>query len=280
MAKFNFWDFTYALDNIYYELVNYLLKSSFWIKKSSFKKTVLQKNSLLKNKHFNERAFVIGNGPSVKKQNLKLLKNEITFFVNRSFLHEDYEYIQPTYHIFIDPKLATGEWEITMLDQVKEKSPNVIFLLNAKWYYLDKFQPYINDSQYTIYWIESSLFFTPFYNRRKIDLTTVTYNSAVLGQGIYTSIYMGIKDIYVLGAEGNAFCHEMVNQESHFYGGNPENNNKSIQTTYTELYRNYIYLKHLFFLSQYVKNQNCSIYNCTIGGIMNMFERKEYENLF
>jgi hypothetical protein len=280
MKKFNFWDFKYSLDDLFYELVNILLKSIFFIKSIFNKKNFMKKNEELKYLHKNKRVFVVGNGPSIKQQDLKLLKHEITFCVNRAYKHADYAYIQPTYHVFVDPKLASGEWEITMLDEVLEKNENVVFLLNAKWYYLKKFQSYKKNKKYKIYWLDTSLFFTPYFTKRKIDLTKVTYGAAVVGQAIYSSIYMGAKEIYLLGVEGNAFCHEMVNQESHFYGGNPENENKTVQIIYKELYRNYLYVKHLFYLSQFLKEKKYTIYNCTIGGVINMFERKKYEDLF
>lgn len=280
MVRFNFWDFKYMLDDVFYEFTNVLLKSIFFIKSIFGEKNFMKKNEKLKDLYKDKRVFIVGNGPSIKQQDLKLLKNEVTFFVNRAFKHTDYAYIQPTYHIFVDPKLASGEWEITMLDEVLAKNKDVIFLLNAKWYHLDKFKPYKNNKSYKIFWLDTNLFFTPYFNGRKTDLTKVTYGSAVIGQAIFSSVYMNAKEIFLLGVEGNAFCHEMVNQDSHFYGGNPENENKTVQTTYKELYRNYVYIKHLFYFSQFAKKHNILIYNCTMGGIMNMFERKEYEELF
>lgn len=280
MAKFNFWDFKHSLDDFFFELVNLSLKSIFFLKGMFGRFSYMKKNKELLDIYESERVFVVGNGPSVKLQDLKLLRDEITFFVNRAFKHEDYAYIQPTYHVFVDPKLASGEWEITMLDEVLLKNPNVTFLLNSKWYYLDKFQPYINDSKFKIYWLNTSLFFTPYYKKRIIDLTKVTYGAAVVGQAISSSIYMGTKEIYLLGVESNGFCHEMFNQDSHFYGGNPENKNKTVQGLYKELYFNYLYIKNLFYFSKFSKKQNYVIYNCTIGGILNMFERKKYEDLF
>ena len=64
---------------------------------------------------------------SIKNQNLKPLKNEINFFKS-SFTSGLWIY-KPKYHIFIDPKLATGEWDITFIDEVYKKNPNVTFLL-------------------------------------------------------------------------------------------------------------------------------------------------------
>ena len=54
--------------------------------------------------------------------------------------------------------MATGEWDITFLDEVVKKNPKVTFLLNSKWYYLDKFQPYIKDEKFKIYWVDMNLF--------------------------------------------------------------------------------------------------------------------------
>jgi len=280
MAKSSFWDFKFFLDDLFFEVVNHILKVIFYLKRVIGKNSFMKKNKILKDIYNNKRVFIVGNGPSIKKQDLRLLKNEITFFVNRAYKHPDYAYIKPTYHVFVDPKLASGEWEITMLDEVHAKNEDVIFLLNAKWYYLEKFEPYKKDKRYKIYWLNTSLFFTSYYKNRKIDLTKITYGSAVIGQAIFSSIYMGAKEIYLLGVESNAFCHEMVNQESHFYGGNPENRNKTVEVIYKELYHNYVYIKHLFYLGKFSETQNYTIYNCTIGGILDMFKRKKYEELF
>jgi len=280
MAKFNFWNFKHCLDDCFFEIVNIILKTIFFIKGLMGKYKYMYKNKDLLGIHEGRRIFIVGNGPSIKQQNLKLLKNEITFFVNRAFKHEDYEYIRPTYHVFVDPKLATGEWEITMLDKVVKKNPNVTFLLNAKWYYLDKFQPYKNDSKYKIYWLNTSLFFTAYYKNRVIDLTKSTYGAAVIGQAIFSSIYMKAEKIYLLGVESTGFCNELLKEESHFYGTNPENNKKNIEDIYKDLYFNYLHIKNLFYLSKYCEQKGYQIYNCTTGGILDMFERKKYEDLF
>ena len=103
------WDSKLLMDELIFELVNLGYRAHYVLKGggSGFGTT---KNVELKDRHLGERCFVVGNGPSINSQNLRLLKDEMTFFVNRAFLLPDYEYIKPTYHIFIDPKLKTGEW--------------------------------------------------------------------------------------------------------------------------------------------------------------------------
>lgn len=279
MAKFNFWDFKQTLDDYFFEAVNIAMKSIFFIKSLDGRYNYMKKNLELKDMFKGKRGFLVANGPSINKQDLKPLKNEITFFVNRSFLHEDYEYIKPTFHVIVDPKLATGEWDINFLDKIVEKNPEVIFLLNAKWYYLDKFQPYIKDERFKIYWVNMNLFTTPFHKNRKIDLTKLTYGAAVTGVAKMSMIYMGMKDIYFLGKDGNGLCYEIIGGDSHFYGTNPENSTKSMKDIYGDLFMMSLSLKNWTYFSEYAKQIGVNIYNCTEGGIFNMFERKKYEDV-
>lgn len=279
MEKFNFWDFKLRLDDYFFESVNLAQRFIFFIRNLNDRYFFMQKNTDLKGTHKGMRAFLVANGPSVKNQNLKLLKDEITFFVNRSFLHDDYAYIQPTYHIFIDSKLASGEWAVTMLDEVLEKNPQVTFLLNYKWYFLDKFKPYKENEKFKIYWINSSLVTTPFHNSRKIDLTTITYGSAVTGVAFVSSIYMGIKDFYFLGQDGNGLCYELTKRESHFYGINPENAKKSSKDIVLDLYMMHLSLKHWGYFAAYCRETGFNAYNCTDGGIFDMFERRNFEKV-
>jgi hypothetical protein len=280
MTKFRFWDFKQRLDDYFFESVNITMKSLFFIKSLNGKYGYMKKNSELKDVYKDKRGFLVANGPSINKQDLKPLKNEITFFVNRSFLHEDYEYIKPTFHVIVDSKLATGEWNINFLDQVVIKNPDVIFLLNAEWYYLEIFQSYIHDDKFKIYWVDMKLFTTPFHKNRIIDLTKITYGAAVTGAAKMSMMYMGIKDIYFLGKDGNGLCYELVGGDSHFYGTNKENSAKTMKDVYGDLYMMSLSLKNWIYFSRYAKDLGVNIYNCTEGGIFNMFERKNFKELF
>ena len=128
--KINVWDLRLHWDDIFFAFSNLSFRLRY-ISSGGSKEHGLSKNIELKDRHKGRRAFIVGNGPSIKRQDLKLLKNEISFFVNRAFVHEDYAIIKPTYHIFIDPKMATGEWPLTFLDETAGKNPDVIFLLNG-----------------------------------------------------------------------------------------------------------------------------------------------------
>ena len=70
-------------------------------------KTILDKNIIFENKHKGKRAFVIVNGPSLKNQNLNLLKDEITFVVSAFYKHDVINIWQPTYYSILDKAFAT-----------------------------------------------------------------------------------------------------------------------------------------------------------------------------
>ena len=272
--KLSGWDRKLYLDDILFEIINVAYRTRFFIKNGR-KNYGLQKNIELKDKHFGQRSFVVGNGPSIKTQNLKLLKDEITFFVNRGFLHPDYEYIQPTYHIIIDQKLQTGEWSLTFIDQIVEKNPNVTLLLNAQWFNDAKFQPY---KKFNIYWLDLRLFLTRFFNGH-VDLSSIGVGGAVAEMGIWSAIYMGIKEIYFLGVDGNGLCYDLLGKDSHYYGANPEDLTDDVLTMSKALYFMSMSLTKWVYLANYCEKRGIKLINLTAGGLMEICPRKDFAEI-
>lgn len=58
-----------------------------------------------KNKYEGKRCFIIGNGPSLKKTDLKLLKNEYTFGTNRLYILFDKLGFSTTFYVAIDAQI-------------------------------------------------------------------------------------------------------------------------------------------------------------------------------
>src|SRR2546427_473031 len=63
---------------------------------------IIAKNSILAGTKTGKTCFIIGNGPSLKNQDLKLLADKETFVVNSFWLHPEYKYIRPKYYVVID----------------------------------------------------------------------------------------------------------------------------------------------------------------------------------
>lgn len=64
------------------------------------------RNADLRNVHLGKRCFILCNGPSVKRQNIRPLKDEIVFSVSNGYHHPDYAEIAPAYHCV--PQITYG----------------------------------------------------------------------------------------------------------------------------------------------------------------------------
>lgn len=240
----------------------------------------LRKNVELKNRHLGERGFLVANGPSVATQDLAPLENEVTFFVNFGFKHPDYRKIKPTYHIIVDEKLINGVWDIKILEEIYSLNPSVIFLLNAKWANSEVLFPYLNNPAYRIYLVDMRLYFTRFGSVKKIRMDRLTYGAAVTGVAKFGQIYMGFKEFYFLGKDGNGLCYELIKADTHFYGANAEDSEKSPAQIHQSLWTMALSTKHWISFAKDCKRHNIQIINVTNGGIFDMFKRGKFEDLF
>jgi hypothetical protein len=269
------WRARFLWDDAFYMAANGYLRLRYLLRGGA-RAHGLPDNARLKNAHQGGRAFVVGNGPSIAGQDLKALKDEVTFFVNRSFLHEDYATIRPTYHVFIDPKLATGEWPVTFLDEAAARNPDVTFLLDGAWRGLEAFRPY--RGKYRIHWIQQKLFFQPYF-RGPVDLTRIGPGGAVVEQGVLAAVYMGVRDVFLLGVDANGLCYDLIKQSSHFYGSNPENLTKGFQDIYRDLAAMSSSLRRWEMIARHCARAGVHLVNLTDGGILDICPRANYKDV-
>ena len=180
-------------------------------------KLALNENTQFKDKYKGQRCFIIGNGPSINRQDLTLLKDEITFVVNRFPHHKAAFEINPSFYVSVDPKFASGEWGTDFIEQLDQKLPNVhCFLsLDGKKFVqkngLLKHHPIsvIQPNQYYCFGYD-----TP------IDLTKGNPGkSNVTKTSLAIALYMGITEINLIGIDGNGL---LKSDQSHFYGHEPQ----------------------------------------------------------
>ncbi len=62
----------------------------------------LKRITSLKDKHWGERCFIIGNGPSLRKTDLSLLRDEATFGLNRIYMLFDELAFSTTYYVAVN----------------------------------------------------------------------------------------------------------------------------------------------------------------------------------
>ena len=120
------------------------------VKKQGYKeyKQIL-KDLNLKDKYKGKRCFVIGNGPSLRAEDLELIKNEITFAANRINVIFSETSWRPTYYFCVD-YLAYGadHEDINRIDSILRFVPKENALVAGKVYdeitYYDRYTKYVD----------------------------------------------------------------------------------------------------------------------------------------
>jgi hypothetical protein len=153
----------------------------------------------LKGRHAGQRCFIIGNGPSLRADDLERLRGEVTFAFNRIYLMFEHTAWRPTYYICEDRKVIAQI--ATELPQVG--LPRVFLSLWEKW---DRTVPDI--PKVTFF----DLAFLPSYPDPPAFSADVARRAVCGGTVAYTAMqfaaYMGFAEIYLLGVD-HSFARSM-----------------------------------------------------------------------
>ncbi|TDS13729.1 hypothetical protein B0I21_10455 [Sphingobacterium paludis] len=205
-------------------------------------------------------ALVILNGPSLKEQDITQIHENVDLvFVNRGFMHQDFARVKPRYHVFVDPKMLTGEWSLTWIDDIVAMVPDITIVLPVTWAFRPEFKRFI-DNNTKIHWI-------PDFKK--------CYCVGVSGNCFDFLASQDYKTIYFTGFDANGLPLEMLNvSNSHFYGKNEENLTKTSKEYVRDLYMFSRHFADLNKMSNLYKKRNIRLVNLTQGGLLDMFERE------
>lgn len=171
-------------------------------------KDILAKNKGLKGKYKDKRCFLVGGGPSVKDIDLGRLKNEFTFVMGEFDNNPQFQSLNPKFYVIGDSAyFKEGESDYWSKQfEKKDKSiginTTILVSLEAK-NYIEKHNLFKGHKFYYIgtRGIMSQNF--PF----NIDLDKYIpwpKNSMLLC--LMITVYMGFREIYLLGCEHNFLC--------------------------------------------------------------------------
>lgn len=227
-----------------------------------------------KNKHKNERVFILGNGPSLNETDLNLLKKENTIAMNRiSMIYDKYKHWRPTYYFFCSTEIKkknTGDvWLSSVLSSITEPSTTSFIaskfkenidpnnsITNVKWFHvLTETKP---DDTGEI--IEDS-FSTNILDR--IDKSGSTINCV-----LQLAYHMGFSEIVLLGVDAGVTSKaEVKNVSNHFY-------NSSYNVVNLNPYRANQKLRNVHKLALSVFNKNkpdVKIYNASASTVLDIY---------
>jgi hypothetical protein len=241
---------------------------------------LLKRNEVFRDCHKGRRCFVIGNGPSLREQDLAPLANEITFVVNSFHLHPIInESWQPKYYCLSDPAYFDGREPVESIRDIVSKIPAAPFFVPHYAYdFIQKTDVLPQDRTYYVgmcsgkedEWSELPDF----------TLTTPGVQT-VVQLAIMAAMFMGCSTIYLMGLDHDYLSHGGV--PINFYSkedvkDQPQGNvgdwdYKSLMIAMTTIWR--VYDMH----QRIAREHGIKIINCTRGGFLDVFPRANYEQV-
>ena len=224
----------------------------------------------LKGIHNGERCFIIGNGPSLRMEDLDKLKKEYTFAVNRIYLSFNSTKWRPTYYAIQDSRMID-----VYKNDVEELDLDYKFVPN---YLEGKF----NNKHGTVFYYNyvNKLFNgqPPMFSE---DISKQTYEGGtVTFLCIQIAVYMGFKEIILLG---NDFNYSVEKTKDGIKANNVKDyfTDNYITDKEKRFYpRLDLCLEGFKLAEEKTKELGVKIYNATRGGKLEVFERKDFDSFF
>ncbi len=247
---------------------------------------LISRNADLKDRHRGTRIFILCNGPSVKKQNIRPLRDELVISVSSGYLHPDYAEIGPGYHCVpqITYSSMTRNDVIAWFGEMHERLGKATLILSETEEALVREERLFPGRD--VRYVNPKAQFSDLPLGSIPDLTTtIPRVQSVPILALMLAMYMGGDKLYLLGADHDHFrsgeykyFYEptvlrgkdiFVDQKGKLRGGW-----FAEFSALAELWSQYRSIKKI------ATRNSIAIFNATHGGELDEFPRVELESLF
>jgi hypothetical protein len=243
---------------------------------------ILTRNGALRKRHDGQRCFILATGPSIRGQDLKPLRAETCIAVSNFFVHPDYKVIAPRYHCIVPYHLPIPEeaWQ-SWMDEVEVATGNAAMLFGLR----DRMRNQRNGrfSNREVHYLKFGANWDS-VTESGMDLTKALPGpQSVPVMALVAAIYMGFREVYLLGCDHNAVQHMGVSR--HFYDERQHALNRSGYNPWAgmdvenKLRANLILWQQYKALREVARSLSVCIYNATEGGLLDVFPRRSYERV-
>ena len=235
----------------------------------------------LRDTHRGERVFILGNGPSLNDLDLTLLKDEYTFAVNGIFLNRDKMGFDPTYYVVEDTFVA------------EDRAERINRYHGPKHQFFGNYLDYCIDDKPENVWLNVRLDYRDYPNFPHFSTNAareVWVGGSVTYICLQLAYWMGFSEVYMIGFDHNYVIPkdaEISNRResgyditsksddpNHFH---PDYFGKGFRWHEPRVER----MERGFARARQVFEQDGRrVYNATAGGHLEVFERRNYSELF
>ncbi|MDB5807754.1 MAG: hypothetical protein JWN73_5076 [Betaproteobacteria bacterium] len=243
------------------------------------------RNAEFLGRYAGQRCFILCNGPSVKRQDIRALKNEHVFSVSSGYHHPDYALINPRFHCI--PQLTYGmitrEDAVNWFREIHRCLGPATLFLNYTEEALVREENLLpgRDVRYLVF----SGGFEQYKPLAKPDIARrIPAVQSVPIMCLMVAMYMGFDRIYLLGTDHDHF---LSGEYKYFYeptvlkgkDSSADANGRRRGGWYEELaglaslWKQYREVRHI------AEAQHIEIFNATAGGELDEFPRVELQTL-
>lgn len=216
-----------------------------------------------KNLYLGNRCFIVATGPSLTISDLDLIRNEISFSMNSICkLYDKTEY-RPSFYGIQDEKVYP-----IIMKEITYNYDGPVFVSNCIAEKYDIPSSWIKFELNYLYHGVDLWYEKKYYVKFSDDVHKVVYDGySITYSLLQIAIYMGFKEIYLLGCDCS-------------YNGGEKNR----LATYGKVDRNANKAKDRMLvgyqkIKSYADANNISVINCTRGGVLEVFDRKPLEEV-
>lgn len=223
--------------------------------------------STLKDSKHGKRCFIIGNGPSLRSEDLDKLKDEDCFAANGIFYIFQNTAWRPTYYLVMD------RYFDAMPETIRDLESDIVFLGDYYW----RFNKVLRDDAVCLH--ESIPFNQKHYPVSNDISRKVVVAHTVSFAAMQIAAYLGYKEIYLLGfdhnygieIDDNGKLTSTSESVSHFY---TDDHPKEIVANVIGMTRAYKSFK------EYANRHGIVVKNVTRGGKLEVFPRVDFDSIF
>ncbi|MBL9136096.1 MAG: hypothetical protein JNK85_09520 [Verrucomicrobiales bacterium] len=250
-------------------------------------------NLELRGRHAQQRCFILATGPSLGRQNLEPLRNELCIGVSFFFLHPQAKVVRPKYHV-VAPNHPPFDFTLPKryfsgLTENYDPSTEVLYGYATYPYScldcLDSHpQAWNRPLRIVNYTGAKELTETSVESESAWDLTGRPFLvRTVIYSAIQLAVYLGCNQIYLLGCDHD-YLADVKRTENHFYQeskGNPDDRHHleafTTERWFQEYHRRW---RDYRLMRTALEKRGIQIINATDGGMLDVFPRVSLASLF
>lgn len=233
-------------------------------------RALLQQSSrTVKKLKCNRKCLLIGNGPNSSEIDLcQFVDSNIDIFTcNHAYKLPYYSQLNPTFHLIIDPKIISGEWNVSMIDKVLDLTDTTYILLDVRWHRNPLLAKYINNHR--VKWI-NPIYFPSAYGSLPFKNICDCFGLNVMLASLSLASNLNYKAIAYCGMNGDGLFRQILDIPSHsFYDDRKDSATSSFYSMIDSLTLHQHFMLSWAKMVEKLNLNGTSVYSLNTIGLLN-----------